>query len=120
MIDVTRFTDFSPLKLPDGYFRIFELGLSHIHPWVFLSTSEALTLYQELRRQYPDQHYVPFARRRDTDDVACIAPLSENPDRVLLVHVFATAGWEIDEAYDSFWSWYRDAVHAMIDLEASQ
>lgn len=120
MIDITQFADFSPLKLPEGYFRIFELGLSNIRPWALLSTAEALALYDELRRQYTDKQYVPFARRLDTDDVACIVPSAANPEQVLLVHLFASPGWEVDEQFDSFWEWYRVAVDAMIELEANR
>jgi hypothetical protein len=68
----------------------------------------------DLRKRYRQAH-VPFARRQDNDDIACLDPA--RPGKVLLVHDFASEGSELRAEYPSFWDWFRTAVEDMIGFE---
>ena len=61
------------------------------------------------------KNYAPFAYRQDNDDVACIEP--GDPAKVLIVHDFASSGWQERQRFDSFWDWYRSAIEDMIAFE---
>jgi hypothetical protein len=62
---------------------------------------------------------VPFARRFNTDDIACWE--GTDNQSVVIVHDFTSVGWEDrGERYADFWSWYRAAVDEMIEFEKEQ
>ena len=120
MIDLKQLGYLDHALLPQGYFRIVELGLTNVNPWHFLSTEECLAMLQELERQYAPVLYFPFARREDNDDVACVIQSHDNPEAITIVHMYASAGWEVDAEYVTFWNWYRNAVEDLIEVEMSQ
>ena len=66
-------------------------------------------------RQRSSRRYVPFARRQDNDDIACLDP--EAPEHIVIVHDFASEAHELRNAYSSFWEWFRTAIEDMIFFE---
>ena len=107
------------VSLPDGYGRVIQRDMSHIDPWRFIMDSTELeNLYAVLRELYPEAIYMPFARRMDNDDIACVVVESDSASRgrIAIVHLYASAGYEIDEHYETFWAWFRVAVNQMVDL----
>jgi hypothetical protein len=54
---------------------------------------------------------VPFARREDNDDVACWEPMSP---RVVVIHDFASPGFEDRGGFADFNGWLRQAVEDLI------
>jgi hypothetical protein len=109
--------------LPKAYHRIFELGLTNIDPWYFLASSPQYKKISEgLQSMYPDALYIPFARRRDNDDFACfVAQGEEYPVvAVVIVHMYASPGYEVDATYSSFWEWFRVAIDDFIIMERSE
>jgi len=107
--------------LPPEYHRVFELGLTNIEPWYFVEGEEFKILYEGINKRYPNRLILPFARRRDCDDVACLVVQSnENPqNHVLVIHDFASPGWEVDADLNSFWDWFQLAVKEMIEWTQS-
>jgi len=67
-----------------------------------------------LRGRYRTK-YVPFARRQDNDDLACIDP--GEPAHVVVIHDFSAEGAERVATYETFWDWFRSAVDDMIGFE---
>jgi hypothetical protein len=67
-----------------------------------------------LRERYW-RKYIPFAARQDNDDRACFDP--ELPGQVIVVHDYASEGWEQRSSFDSFWDWFRSSVEDMILFE---
>lgn len=108
-------------QLPSAYYRIFELGLTNVSPWRFIEDAEEFSgVYEALRELYPEHILLPFARRADNDDVACI--VVESPqyagNRIVIVHLFASPDDAIDAVYETFWDWFRTAVDEMIELNS--
>lgn len=60
--------------------------------------------------------YVPFARRQDNDDLACLEPSTA---AVVIVHDFSSEGSERRESFATFWDWFRAAVEDMIAFEVA-
>ena len=103
-----------PLTWPEGLVRIVSQNLVDLTPWHVMPRDLALTRLRGLRQRYSRQ-YVPFAYRQDNDDIACIDPA--RPDEVVIVHDFASDGFELRQRFDSFWAWFRVAVDDMITFE---
>jgi hypothetical protein len=103
-----------PVSLPDGLLRLATQGVFDLTPWHIMRKEIALKRLAGLRQRYKCK-YVPFARRQDNDDLACIDP--DAPERVVIVHDFASEGGERRREFDSFWDWFRFAVEDMIAFE---
>ena len=102
------------VKLPEGLLRIVNQNLVDLTPWHVMSRDLAVTRLHGLRQRY-SRKYVPFARRQDNDDLACIDPA--RPEEIVVVHDFASEGTELRNRFDSFWDWFRAVVEEMIAFE---
>lgn len=101
---------------PPEFLFLVDSRIVFFPPWQLLFEDWAKTRAEGLRKRYPNRQLVPFARRFNTDDVACWE--GDDNQNVIVVHDFASAGWEDrNERYDSFWGWYRSAIHEMIEFE---
>lgn len=109
----------SPGDLPDGFayppefLRVVELGLLQLEPWFVLRGDLLRRRLEGLEKRYPDRVYVPFADRQDNDDVACF---TGSGSEVVIVHDFASPGWERRERepYPDFHAWLRRAFDDFI------
>jgi hypothetical protein len=110
----------TPAELPDGFRyppqfeRLISLGLIHIEPWHLLEGQELRHAQQTLARLYPERDVVPFAGRQDNDDTACWE--DSNVERVVIIHAFASPGWEASGEFATFDDWLREAVEDLIDF----
>lgn len=65
-------------SLPAGFsyprqlVRAVELGITNLEPWWIHSGAELRERDAALKARYPQLELVPFARRQDSDDIACI------------------------------------------------
>ncbi len=101
---------------PEAYRRLFELDLTNLPPWRFLEGEELVQNYKTVNAQHPGRHVVPFARRKDNNDVACFTVLvGILEQRVLLIQATGQAGLEME--FPSLWEWFRLAVEDMIEWE---
>ena len=102
-------------EYPAEYRRLVDQGISCFEPWCLLH-GEALTEKLDgLAQRYPDRQLMPFARRTDNDDVACWE--RDMGQKIVIVHDFATPGWESRGTHPDFWSWFRQAIDDMIEFE---
>src|SRR5882672_298380 len=103
-----------PCREPDGLEQVLKQGLVDLTPWHMMDREAAKQRLRGLRGRYSVK-YVPFARRQDNDDIACLDPAQ--PGHVVVVHDFASEGYERRRAFDSFWDWFRAAIEDMIIFE---
>lgn len=100
---------------PQQFLRIVELGLVNLEPWTVLMDEPLRNRFKGLQERYPNRQLLPFARREDNDDVACWE--QDRGELVVIVHDFASPGYENVAEYDGFWEWFREAVEDMIEYD---
>ncbi|MEM7245740.1 MAG: hypothetical protein AAF533_10380 [Acidobacteriota bacterium] len=105
------------LSVPEALHRVHALGLTRLEPWSFLEAEELSSRLAGLTERYVTRRVVPFAGRQDDDDVACFLVAGEEgpPGTVLVIHDFASPGWEVRQVFDSFWGWFRLAIEDLIE-----
>jgi hypothetical protein len=101
---------------PPSFVRVVELGLTNLEPWHVLEGASLRERQDGLAQRYPTRELVPFAVRQDNDDVACW-DLARGGDRVVVIHDFASPGWENRGEYPDFYAWLRQAVEDLIDFD---
>lgn len=101
------------VSMPVGLDRLWKQNVIDLTPWHLMPRELALKRLHGLRQRYV-RKYVPFARRQDNDDLACLDPAI--PDGVVVIHDFAAATTETRQKYSSFWDWFRAAVEDMISF----
>ncbi len=67
---------------------------------------------RDLKDRFPARNLIPFAKRKDCDDVACFE--LEKLGKIDIIHDFCDSGWEQRGEYDSFWDWFMEAIEEMI------
>lgn len=63
-----------------------------------------------LHERYPDRKLYPFASRDDNDDLACFLPNGQ----VVVIHDFASAGYEGGTVELDFVAWLKSIMHDLI------
>ena len=101
---------------PDQFGRIIDLGILDLEPWYMLQGDILREVNKGLRTRYPQRSLVPFARRQDNDDTACWD--AAEPGRVVVIHDFASSGWEQRAAYGDFYQWLRQAIEDLIEFDS--
>jgi len=84
-----------------------------IEPWWLLVHKEGKinSWHNKLKELYPKRTLVPFAKFSANDDIACFdaEDLSGNP-RVLIIHAYASEGWELHDEHPDFTDWLKKAT----------
>lgn len=80
-----------------------------IAPWEMLSEAEIATQTGRLREMRPDHHWIAFARRLDTDTLACFDKGSDGSGKAVLV---ITIGDATEQYYTGFGEWFDAALAA--------
>ena len=99
-------------KYPEEFMKVVDLNLIDLDLWYFMPEKQVEDRINGLKDRYPKRKLIPFARRDDCDDIACFEVGKGN--KVQIIHDFSSVGWEQRKEYDSFWSWFKDAVEEMI------
>lgn len=108
-------------ELPDGFrypkehLRLFDQRLTNLYPWVLLYGDELRTTFSGLKRRYPKRVLIPIAARVDCDDVACWE--IDRPGNVVVIHDFASAGFEQKREFESIWDWLKYVIDEMAEFE---
>ena len=109
-----------PKELPDGFaypaefLRVVDLGLVNLEPWSILEGDALRERHIGLLRRYPARRLVPSARREDNDDIAC---WERSHGQIVVIHDFASPGFENRHEFPDFWSWFRTAIEDFIAFE---
>lgn len=101
-----------------GYRKLWELGMVDLDRWTLFSEEKAASYGKSLKKRYPKRNLFPFASFTENDDIACFE--EGKGKRVVIVHDFASEGWESRQEYEDFWEWLRDAVRYMIEFEREE
>ncbi|GGK37111.1 hypothetical protein GCM10011591_05990 [Nocardia camponoti] len=100
---------------PKGFEHIVELNLVNLEPWEIMFGSLLQARLHGTEKRYPGKGYIPFARRGDNDDVECwIAPGNQE---VVIVHDFASLGYEVRRTFPHFYDWFRQAIDDLIEFD---
>lgn len=109
LLDESKLPDW--FDYPDEFRIIVNQGLLDFDPWIILTGSRLETRYKGIKSRYPERDLIPFAKREDNDDVACF----DKTKRVVLIHDFASSGYEGGKDSITVWEWLRKAVDNMIE-----
>jgi hypothetical protein len=108
---------FDKTQLPEGFqypeklISFLDANGIDIGPWQFLQGKWLKVRHVGLQDRYPSRKLIPFARRLDCDDVACFDVMSTVlTPAVIIIHDFASIGWEQREMFDNFDLWLLDAL----------
>lgn len=97
---------------PEEYLKVIELNLCDFEYWYMFSEENALKRLNGLKKRYPERQLIPFARRDDSDDIACFEV--GDSIKVQLIHDFASSGFEQKRTYRDFWEWFLEAVNELV------
>jgi hypothetical protein len=112
MADLLSLADLpAGFEYPAEFIRVVELGLTNLEPWWILQGDRLRERLLGLDSRFPDRNLVPFARRQDNDDVACWDVSRGN---VVVIHDFASSGWEQRAEFDDFNAWFRVAIEDLL------
>lgn len=100
---------------PPEFIRIVDQGLIDFDPWIIMENERLRNRYEGVRKRYPARDLIPFARREDNDDIACWE--KGKPGKVVIIHDFASDGYENVEEFGNFWDWLRSALEATINYD---
>lgn len=100
-------------QYPSSFVKAVELNLLDFEFWYFMTNEQVSTRINGLMKRYPNRKLVPFARRDDSDDIACFE-VGKEP-RVQIIHDFASEGYEQRGEYEGFWDWMKMAVDELIE-----
>lgn len=100
---------------PQAIAKLLELNLTNFDVWYFMDLESVKIRLAGLQKRYPDRQLVPFARRRDCDDIACFEV--DKGDRFFVIHDYASKGYEQREIYENVWEWLKEVVNTMIEFE---
>lgn len=106
------------MRYPGALRRLVERRLTRLEPWWVFDEAMARERMKGLAERYPGRNLVPFAKREDNDDVACLDPAC--PGKVVIIHDFASQGWERRRELEDFYAWLRLAVEDMIDFDSME
>jgi len=98
-------------EVPSAFSRWLDSGEQEFGGWHLLAERGAAANQEKLAHLYPSRHILPFARRRDRDDIACL--VRRDPEHslgsVVVIHEDAMPGTEIEEAFGSLTEWFEQA-----------
>lgn len=97
--------------VPPAFSRWLATGEQYFGGWFLLEEDAAAVNRDKLGQLYPGRKILPFARRWDSDDVACLVLNDPEHPRgtVLLIHDGAMRGVEVEMVMNSFAQWFEQA-----------
>lgn len=98
---------------PDSFAKVLELNLLDYDFWYLMSNEQVETRIVGLKQRYSNRKLIPFARRDDSDDIACFE--DGQGEKVFIIHDFSSEGFEQRRIYENFWDWFKDAIQEMIE-----
>lgn len=100
-------------EYPAGLLKVIDLGIEDMDYWFLLEAPFAEEYCHDMKARYPNRCLIPFAKKCDSDDVACFEIGREG--KVEIIHDFADPGWEQRAEYNDFWEWFEDAIKELIE-----
>lgn len=103
-------------RVPTGYRWLIERGLvgdrahTALQPWHYLPREHVFDVVERWPDGPSTSRLVAFAKRQDSDELACFEVLDEVAGRVVVVHGWTTKGYRLMRSYDNFWDWLKAVV----------
>ncbi len=99
------------IHIPPAFSQWLAMGEREFGGWFLLSEHGAVANRTKLGQLYPSRESLPFARRCDSDDVACLVLSDPEHPRgtVLLIHDGAVRGSEVERVIASLSQWFEQA-----------
>ncbi len=99
--------------VPPAFSQRLATGEQEFGGWFLLSKHSAIANRTALKQLYPSHEVLPFARRCDSDDVACLVLKDPKHPRgtVLLIHDGAMLGSEVEKVITSLSQWFEQALN---------
>ncbi|SFZ85219.1 hypothetical protein SAMN02983003_2452 [Devosia enhydra] len=105
----------SGFRYPEAFHTILAHGMTDFVPWYPLEDNLLYAVYFGINERYPRYGgLVPFARRQDNDDVACL--YAGKAGEVLIIHDYASEGWELVARLPDIAAFLRLLVDDFIDF----
>ncbi|MEM9337246.1 MAG: hypothetical protein AAGA66_00840 [Bacteroidota bacterium] len=101
-------------EYPSEFLILIDQNLLDFDPWIVITGDRLKTRYQGLKERYPNRELIPFAKREDNDDLACF----EEGKEVVIIHDFASSGFEGGQESILFWDWLKQTVDDMIEYNS--
>lgn len=93
------------VEIPKRYLELLKYEQDEFLPWYLFDRENLLYRYKGLQTRYQNRRLFPFARHDYCDDVACWE--KDKPGKVIIVHDYASPGWEQKFESPSFEGWYE-------------
>lgn len=97
------------LTYPTKFNALVAEGEDDFDLWYLIEAPRVLERRRGLLERYPQRDLVPFAKRDDNDDVACWDQ-KLGSERVVVIHDFASEGYEERAVFESFEQWLENAL----------
>ncbi|AET59190.1 hypothetical protein HPL003_12165 [Paenibacillus terrae HPL-003] len=104
---------YDTFEYPESFQKVVELNLIDYDLWYLMSNEQVLTRIEGLKNRYPNRKLIPFARRDDSDDIACFE--IGKADKVEIIHDFTGVGYEQRKEFETFWDWFKSAIDEMVE-----
>ncbi len=110
MYDISKY--YKNYEYPNCFKDFINLELKNFEYWYLYPDDGFEIRINGLKQRYPERKLIPFARRDDNDDIACLEV--GQGEKVFIIHDFASPGWEKRKEYDNVWLWLRDAINELV------
>lgn len=113
MSDLLPTFDFA---VPSGYRWLLERGLvgaqpfTALQPWHYLGGGEVFEPSQRWPKGPIPDRLVAFARRQDSDDLACFQLRGGKVTGIAVIHGWTPEGYALVASHDTFWDWLKSVV----------
>ena len=99
--------------VPPAFSQVLATGEQEFGGWFLLGKRSAIANKIALEQLYPSHEILPFARRCDSDDVACLVLNDPKHPRgtILLIHDGAMLGSEVEKVISSLPQWFEEALN---------
>jgi hypothetical protein len=104
-------------RVPRGSSWLIERGLagfkpfSPLQPWHYLDAKTVFNVQEKWSSGVAaSEQFVAFARRQDSDDLACFAVEGGIAKEVVVIHGWTSAGYDLVSRHDSFWDWMKSVI----------
>ena len=103
-------------KVPDGYRWLSERGLvsfepnGPLQPWHYFPRQDTFEPTKRWPRAGSRTRLVAFAKRQDSDDMACFEVSGDRVTQIVMIHGWTSEGFEVTGTFPDFWAWVRGVI----------
>jgi hypothetical protein len=111
---------------PRGYFVLLDRKMVNfepfgvLRPWYYLDNKNLLFIKEKWPHGPAKETLVAFARRQDSDEIACFEVSGENAIAVVVINGWTTNGYAILSKYTDFWLWFKSVVDDIAEVSENE